>query len=566
MYKRQNEKLIDLFIVDAETRSKIFTDSNSDLIQKSIRQFGGLETVYNLLGEPDMGQWKGGQLDEIKQKINQTTGKRLNENDGSKGVIIKRDTLCLDNVIERIAENKTELDVMQEDAKELTNNIRTIKDQIRNIDEAQKKKNEDSKRLSNSILKNEKLLEKQTNSLELILINPVNIFENEWRDIQDFHEKQKEDGVPGDAGREFVRKIIKDKICICDTKLTEEMEKNLKRKLPEYIDNTTSRVIKSIQDIMIESESSQLDTAKVLSSSIKDLRSQIKQDNFDYEETFGEQDSGETRRLLYAEKTKLDILLEKLDYRITWYSTQQFRWLIDEGKDEGLTDLGSIPEKPMWKDIQKCENIPLLMQIQEKLEEKLQKASGDNTVNEGLNILRKVVGEALVTVTKKLRDSISKDAHNIWVNSPAIAKESEGFLMEIGEEGIRFTDPEGELAPGSGAQTMIACYSLGAALVKRGNLKVPLVGDTPLTGLDLDVIRNWAFEANERYEQSLLLLNAAEKVNYIRALSDDWLAKNTNRIVIWPEKMAADGGKEMVYSRDVNLWNKLEGNSGMGES
>lgn len=317
---------------------------------------------------------------------------------------------------------------------------------------------------------------------------------------------------------------------------------------------------------MIESESSQLDTAKVLSSSIKDLRSQIKQDNFDYEETFGEQDSGETRRLLYAEKTKLDILLEKLDYRITWYSTQQFRWLIDEGKDEGLTDLGSIPEKPMWKDIQKCENIPLLMQIQEKLEEKLQKASGDNTVNEGLNILRKVVGEALVTVTKKLRDSISKDAHNIWVNSPAIAKESEGFLMEIGEEGIRFTDPEGELAPGSGAQTMIACYSLGAALVKRGNLKVPLVGDTPLTGLDLDVIRNWAFEANERYEQSLLLLNAAEKVNYIRALSDDWLAKNTNRIVIWPEKMAADGGKEMVYSRDVNLWNKLEGNSGMGES
>ena len=88
--------------------------------------------------------------------------------------------------------------------------------------------------------------------------------------------------MPGDAGREFVRKIIKDKICICDTKLTEEMEKNLKRKLPEYIDNTTSRVIKSIQDIMIESESSQLDTAKVLSSSIKDLRSQIKQDNFDY--------------------------------------------------------------------------------------------------------------------------------------------------------------------------------------------------------------------------------------------------------------------------------------------
>ena len=80
------------------------------------------------------------------------------------------------------------------------------------------------------------------------------------------------------------------------------------------------------------------------------------------------------------------------------------------------------------------------------------------------------------------------------------------------------------------------------------------------------VIRNWAFEANERYEQSLLLLNAAEKVNYIRALSDDWLAKNTNRIVIWPEKMAADGGKEMVYSRDVDLWNKLEGNSGMGES
>ena len=42
-------------------------------------------------------------------------------------------------------------------------------------------------KLRDSIEENQKLLEKQTDSLELLLINPVNIFENEWIDIQDFH-------------------------------------------------------------------------------------------------------------------------------------------------------------------------------------------------------------------------------------------------------------------------------------------------------------------------------------------------------------------------------------------
>ena len=98
---------------------------------------------------------------------------------------------------------------------------------------------------------------------------------------------------------------------------------------------------------------------------------------------------------------------------------------------------------------------------------------------------------------------------------------------------------------------------------ERGNLKVPLVEYT-LTGLDTDVVERWCKESYERYEQSILLLNASEKSTFIGALGEQWLAKNTNRIVIWPEKMASDGGKEMVYSEDIDLWIELQGNSGVG--
>ena len=83
---------------------------------------------------------------------------------------------------------------------------------------------------------------------------------------------------------------------------------------------------------MIESEISQLDSTKVLSSEIRGLRSTIKQDKIDYDETFGEDDAGKKRNDLFEEKLKLEKIKEDLDYDITWLSTQSFRWLIDEKK------------------------------------------------------------------------------------------------------------------------------------------------------------------------------------------------------------------------------------------
>ena len=45
-----------------------------------------------------MGKWKGGQLEEIKSKLTETTGSYQSNNNEDKGKIHKEDTECIEEL------------------------------------------------------------------------------------------------------------------------------------------------------------------------------------------------------------------------------------------------------------------------------------------------------------------------------------------------------------------------------------------------------------------------------------------------------------------------------------
>ena len=209
--------------------------------------------------------------------------------------------------------------------------------------------------------------------------------------------------------------------------------------------------------------------------------------------------------------------------------------------------------------------------LKDLLKKKIEDSSEYKQTFDGLRNFRKIVGNALLKVTDDLSYQINKDARNMWKNSPALAAEPPGFDISYMDENVKFFrgDPPIELPKNaaSGAQKLMACYSLSVSLTRNGNISMPFIGDTPFTGVDEDGQLALAKEISSIFTQSIFLINTQEKLAFKeleRKISDEWLTKRTHRICIWASEKDVDGGKLCEYSEDIDLWSNLTGNTFIG--
>ena len=113
---------------------------------------------------------------------------------------------------------------------------------------------------------------------------------------------------------------------------------------------------------------------------------------------------------------------------------------------------------------------------------------------------------------------------------------------------------------------MSACYSVAKAIAGLGGLSVPLVCDTPFSGMDEDMYGPTHNNITSSFTQSIALINTGEKRLLFDKEMGVWskeLESSDFRATIYHKDRTADidGGKLCEYSEDLKLFQDIRGGS-----
>ena len=241
---QNNKRLVELFLFDAETSRQMTGGTNTIMLEKAIRQFGGVSNVYDLVGEPDMGgNFNGGRFGPLADELKKEIG-NMSTSSGGKIGKWKRGVQKCEN-----ARRELEADVAKEeqDLQKHIDRLAEVKVEIEEIEEEYGTKFEDGKKVAKEIGDLEAAVEKATANLRKELLNPMQTFSKEWGTFVEFHAKHQDGNLPEDVGAGWLLDLSKKEECVCGEPMTNSMSTRIKEEGEKYLDSNKMHAVSAVQ-------------------------------------------------------------------------------------------------------------------------------------------------------------------------------------------------------------------------------------------------------------------------------------------------------------------------------
>ena len=463
------------------------------------------------------------------------------------------------------ARRELEADVAKEeqDLQKHIDRLAEVKVEFEEIEEEYGTKFEDGKKVAKEIGDLEAAVEKATANLRKELLNPMQTFSKEWGTFVEFHAKHQDGNLPEDVGAGWLLDLSKKEECVCGEPMTNSMSTRIKEEGEKYLDSNKMHAVSAVQTAYAKHPEPPLNTLTESRDALHDLRTRLSQLRTRYEIEFAKftnEDVQIRKRELHDERTELEKDIESCEFVILKRTTDDRPWLRRKGFDAGLTSSGVSTDADV---VDAIENLGILHEVEQGFQTLLANSEGSNATWNGLVMTRNVVGNALRELVDEMRITISKTATTAWTNMPAAGAEG-NLRIELQRNGMKFYRGSNLTDEVSGAQTVSACYSVAKAIAGLGGLSVPLVCDTPFSGMDEDMYGPTHNNITSSFTQSIALINTGEKRLLFDKEMGVWskeLESSDFRATIYHKDRTADidGGKLCEYSEDLKLFQDIRG-------
>jgi len=543
-------ELVKLFIFNGEMADQLNRAQGATIIEDAIRQVTNLDKLYDLIR---VGKTKvdKGQLQEIieshlsKQSI-QNASNAYAKNQGYHQE-------CIDHIIETEKwrdEQKSEIDEYEKRKQQIQ----------KELDQMDKTQEEYFPRI-------QKALEKQTDAQNKVnrlteelldsIFNPANLHIDTWENVKGFHATLEKEKIPRTVGEQFIVELMDNIKCLCGTPWTKEMKIYTKEHMKKYLGNELLTCIKAMQSEVRESENN--DDIELLSQYISNSLDDVmkhKQEISNIRKLFDEDIAVKQKEL----SKELGTIIEKIN---------QIQPLIEQIEEE---DVNTIIMNGWDKDVRKrdgnfvvlptkfrdCINLKMLEKLEAHIRNRLSELAGVKNLNRGVEITSLIVRNVLNTLMEKLRKIVITNANTIMEKMHATG--GGGVKLKSLNSGLKFTDYFGEEQDNVNMAAQLAgAYSYVTAMYMLGEIEVPLIIDSPVTGFGIGVAQNWAKEIPDKFPQVVAFITSMEKVGLIEIVSEDNV--NTEVVTIRRENEGIEGlpqSGKMICDMDDNFFENYE--------
>lgn len=483
-----------LFLFDGETAVDLAKKQDYGQIVNSIRELTGLRSIYQHISE-------GGYLDEDQKKA--FAEHNVNNLDKS-----------YSNWISWLDDYEIHYSKKEKRSKELTKLIDKKKKQIAKKESKKNqvgaqadvstelKKVEKRKRDKNTELKN------KTRDLLIALGNPASAG-NFWTKVKSYNKGLQERKLPEGVGRQFFNEIKEADECICGRPMKGDKQAiaNIEERSVKYLDDDVLGVVKTMQKEVEENTTD---------GDIFTLRDEILAINMEIMTIDGEIGALTTNfdPAVQKEIKGLTDEITKLGNEITKHEAEYEEIMENDpaiislkGWDsEIMKQNGEILIQPHR--FTKCINLFSLRKVKKQLESKLSATGPLMHIATGTSIIKQIYSSALDTVMEKLHKKLQEETQSLFDEIPGTGG---GLIIKLDDTGFRFFDENGaEQTKANQGAVLAAAYSFVSAMSDLGSVQIPLLADSPITGMDNFTTEGWVEVVWPRFNQCIFLTTPGE--------------------------------------------------------
>ena len=486
----------ELFLFDGETAAELSKVQDHDQIINSIREVTGLRSIYQHI-EPE------GFLDKDRREAFEDEGVNNLNKSYSNWKLWETD---LKIHIVKIEASKKSLELR----------IKKLEGQIATHEVNKKKLGEQTD--SDKLLKQKERdlrtarreLKDLTTDLLVALGNPANM-QKLWPKVKKFNANLLERKLPEGVGKVFFTDIVNADICICGRPMDKDAIAEIKIRGEKYLSDGILTVVNSMQSEVKDSDTDNNELSELAESisgkqyEITGIDEEISAITDDFDPGLQKKLSN-IKELITTKKKELREKKAELDEIIEIAPTI----INDNGWDaEIFGSKDQILIQPAR--FEKCKNLFSLRKVKRELDTKLAVAGPLQHINLATNTIQEIFNEALSNVMDNTHQILEKDTQEIFDNIPGKGGDK---TIKLEAKGFRFYDTTST----SGSQTGInmgamlaAAYSFVSAMSKLGSVEIPLVSDSPVTGMDPMTIEGWVQEVWPLFPQLVLLTTPGER-------------------------------------------------------
>ncbi len=512
-------EFVSLFLFDGEMAKQLNRSQGKDIIENSIRQVANLHPLFDLIED-------NGQLQKVLES--EFTIKNPNK----QLVMYQNQKKKLEEHIQYVKKEMEKLKVEIDDIEKQIQDLQNEKDKL---DSSQKEYAPKMEELQQQLGTARARLLQKTNETVNSLLNPA-YNSNLWNCVRQFILSMEEARLPRSIGKRYIEDLLNQESCLCGRPWDEKSKEHVKGQMEYMLGDVLLGTVKSMQteisDMgMLEPNAMILfrNSLQSLMTEIKNIEEEIKILRSQYdEEAVKKLNEIETKlRKLHSELSKKQETLHIMD-------TRDSDEILENGYDLDVRNSnGSLKHSP--KDFGKCFNLFTLQKILDEINDKISELTQTRDIKEGHDAIKSIISQTLEVLMKQLRGEVIDLANNILNKMHATGG---GMTIRSLENGLSFTNELGidQEDVNVGAQ-LAAAYSYVAAMFSIGDIDVPLVLDSPVTGFSAGVCKDWAREIPPRFNQIIAFITSLEKIG-IRSLLN---SQNTVSMTIRRENEGLNG-------------------------
>ena len=531
--------------------------TNQNLLERAIRQFGGLSQIYDLVGEPGLNKkYSGGRFQTLDDELTQGLGKKKDHSGGSK---IKNWQNCLDAAIEREKYLTKELTKANKTREKEGSKLKKIRRELEEIDAESGQAFTELGEIGEEINELDALLDEATSTMLMEFLNPSRIFVGAWAKMAAHHRDHNDRKLPSDVGKAWLVGLAEEaKHCVCGVKLNNEMRDHIREHLENHLDGEKRIAVSSMQSAFATTPTANRAPLSASKARVEEYDRKLSEARTKKEQVYNKkalEEQKNRRDSLRKKEDESKMIFDDADAWIRILSETNLTWLRSMGRDRGMnqdetptTQLGTISE---------IENLTILERVKMNLNTELNKAQGNIHLFNGLNQVRDVIGSSLTELSNEMRGEVSRQATKIWRTMPAAAAEGR-LRISIESDGLSIYRGANTVGGVSGAQKVSACYSITKSIGDLGEISFPLVCDTPFAGFDTDMIPTWYKSITPSFEQVIALINTNEKRVLLETVWEpgDGDADYRASVMQLSEK-SPDGGKQLQFTENRKVFDTL---------
>ncbi len=501
-FKRNFEgkkEFVSLFLFDGEMAKELNRSQGKNIIENSIRQVANLHPLFDLIN--DDGKLKEVLESEFSLK---NPDKTMNK--------YTKQKQQLEDHIERIKEEQEkyrhQIDDIEKEIQELNNKKNRLESNQKDFAPQLEKYNTDLHKAKTQLLK-------KTNETVGSLLNPANN-SHLWSCVRKFILSMEEARLPRSIGKRYIEDLLNQKACLCGKEWDDQSVKHVKKQMEYMLGDVLLGTVKSMQteisDMGFVDSEALITVRNSLQAHLNDIK-EIEQNIKILRSKYDEKAAMKLKEIEdQLRRHHIDLKEKKDDLRII-ESTDRFEidengWDLDVRKADGTY-------KHSRHDFTKCFNLFTLKNIYDEIVDKISELTNTRDIKVGHDAIKDILTQTLEILMGYLREEVIDLANTILSKMHATGG---GMNIRSLDNGLTFTNEMGinQDDVNVGAQ-LAAAYSYVAAMFSIGEIDMPLVLDSPVTGFSAGVCKDWGNEIPPRFNQIISFITSLEKIG-IRSL------------------------------------------------